>query len=90
MFVTGMPGTVTGAETVTLAKKASAILGKEGLFGQIRLLSDGFVLSADFAHDHTAGYEAASGEVVRFAGRIAVYNSGDEAAKVSVLILDTM
>ena len=51
-------------------------------------MSDGFVLTADFAHDHTAGYEPASGEVVKFADRVAVYNGGSDSAKVSVLIFD--
>lgn len=88
MHVTGMPKAVADAKTVTVAKGKSEIIGKEGLLGQVRFLSDGFVLTADFAHDHTAGYEPASGEVVKFADRVAVYNSGSDSAKVSVLIFD--
>lgn len=90
MFTTSSPGRVVGAKTVTIAAGKAEILGKEGLFGLLRPLSDGILLSAALSSDRTEGYEAENGTAISFSDTVAVYNAGKEAAKVSLLIFDTI
>ena len=90
MFTLSLPCHIVGAKTVTIAKGKTEIIGKEGLFGTLRPLADGMILSAAFASDHTSGYQSASGTEVAFADTGAVYNGGSDAAKVTFLLLDTI
>ena len=90
MFVTSQPGRVVGAQTLSVNAGTVQVLGKEGLYGRLRLGAEGFILSPETSTSPSDGYQAAEGETVEFSGKITVYNGAASAGTVSVLLFDTL
>lgn len=90
MFVTSMPGRIIGAKNIEIASNSSVFAGGDGVFCRVCVESGDIVITEASASDRTAGYKAASGEIIEFSGKAVFYNSSESTGAISVILMDTI
>lgn len=88
MFVTSLPGRITGANAISVGAGDTVTVGAEGLATRLRTPSEIVIFDADSTK--TDAYHTASGETVEFSGTVILKNEGESDVTVYTLTFDSI